>query len=58
MIEELKALEASRFDVSMRAVTEEGEGHKLRLIRRDIARIKTIQQETQGIAGKGEEAKP
>lgn len=45
--EELSSLEQSRLDISMRSVTEEGEGHKLRAIRRDIARYKTVLSEKQ-----------
>ena len=43
--EELASLERGRFDVKMRAVTEEGEGHKLSGIRKDIARYKTVLNE-------------
>lgn len=43
--EELKSLEQTRLDVKVRAVTEEGEGHKLRALRRDIARYKTVLSE-------------
>lgn len=40
--EELSSLEQARFDVAMRSVTEEGEGQKLRAIKKDIARYKTV----------------
>lgn len=43
--EELVSLERGRFDVKMRSVTEEGEGHKLSGIRKDIARYKTVLNE-------------
>ncbi len=42
LVEELRTLEMNRLDVSLRAVTEEGEGRKLRPLRRDIARYQTI----------------
>jgi ribosomal protein L29 len=46
--EELKSLQQSLLDVKIRAVTEEGEGHKLRNIRKDIARYKTVLVERKG----------
>jgi ribosomal protein L29 len=46
--EELKSLQQSLLDVKVRAVTEEGEGHKLSSIRKDIARYKTILNERKG----------
>ncbi len=46
--EELRALEMQRLDVAVRAVTEEGEGNKLRNLRRDIARYKTVINERRG----------
>jgi len=46
--EELKSLQKSLLDVKIRAVTEEGEGHKLRSIRKDIARYKTVLVERKG----------
>lgn len=46
LLEELRALETSRFDVTMRSVAEEGEGNKLQAIRRDIARYKTVLNES------------
>jgi len=47
ILEEIRSLEQTRLDITMRAVTEEGEGHKLRNIRRDIARYKTVLSERQ-----------
>lgn len=46
--EELKSLQQSLLDVKIRAVTEEGEGHKLKNIRKDIARYKTVLGERKG----------
>jgi|SaaInlStandDraft_1057018.scaffolds.fasta_scaffold04192_2 ribosomal protein L29 len=46
--EELKSLQQSLLDVKIRAVTEEGEGHKLSNIRKDIARYKTVLNERKG----------
>lgn len=45
LTEELQNLESMRLDISMRVATEEGEGQKLRALRRDIARIKTVLRE-------------
>lgn len=45
LLEELKSLEQTRLDVKIRSVTEEGEGHKLSSIRKDIARYKTVLSE-------------
>lgn len=45
LYEELKSLEQTRLDVKVRSVTEEGEGHKLSAIRKDIARYRTVLNE-------------
>ena len=45
LLEGLKSLEQTRFDVKIRSVTEQGEGHKLRAIRKDIARYRTVLSE-------------
>lgn len=45
LVEELKSLEQTRLDVKVRSVTEEGEGHKLCAIKRDIARYQTVLNE-------------
>lgn len=45
LVEELKSHEQTLLDVKVRSVTEEGEGHKLRNIRKDIARIQTVLNE-------------
>lgn len=45
LLEELKSLEQTRLDVKVRSVTEEGEGHKLCAIRKDIARYHTVLSE-------------
>ena len=45
LVEELKSHEQTLLDVKVRSVTEEGEGHKLRNIRKDIARINTVLNE-------------
>ena len=47
LVEELASLEQTRLDIAMRAATEEGEGRKLRGIRKDIARYKTVLSERQ-----------
>ena len=45
LAEELKSLEQTRLDVKVRSVTEEGEGHKLAAIKKDIARYQTVLSE-------------
>lgn len=45
LAEELKSHEQTLLDVRVRSVTEEGEGHKLRNIRKDVARIHTVLNE-------------
>ena len=45
LAEELKSHEQTLLDVRVRSVTEEGEGHKLRNIRKDVARIQTVLNE-------------
>jgi ribosomal protein L29 len=45
LYEELKSLEQTRLDVKIRSVTEEGEGHKIRAIRKDVARYRTVLSE-------------
>jgi ribosomal protein L29 len=45
LLEELKSLEQTQLDVKVRSVTEEGEGNKLKSIRRDIARYQTVLNE-------------
>ncbi|MBF0197735.1 MAG: 50S ribosomal protein L29 [Planctomycetes bacterium] len=43
--EELASLEQTRLDIAIRAATEEGEARKLRQIRKDVARYKTVLSE-------------
>ena len=45
LVEELRSHEQTLLDVKVRSVTEEGEGHKLTNIRKDIARIQTVLNE-------------
>jgi ribosomal protein L29 len=45
LLEELSSLEQTQLDVKVRTVTEEGEGNKLKAIRRDIARYQTVLNE-------------
>ena len=45
LVEELRSHEQTLLDVKVRSVTEEGEGHKLPNIRKDIARIQTVLNE-------------
>jgi ribosomal protein L29 len=45
LTEELRSLEQTRLDVKVRSVTEEGEGHKLAAIKKDIARYQTVLSE-------------